>query len=166
MKLRGSIVLYLLAVTVADAGQFPGQGNPRDFADGHVPGTECAEIFTDHPALTAEEYVIKKRFVADGSYYGNRLFHNRNRMASGNKLHECDGTVVAFNSLPLGTIVRITNPNNGKRALAVIQDRGGPHVTRRPDLSRGTYERLDEGPADGVLKKLIFEVLVPAPVDG
>lgn len=158
-----TLTAAILVATSAAANDRPGKGYDRTFSHGHIAGTKCDFFFTQHPLLTNEVFEVKKSFIADGSYYGNRLFHNRNKMAAGTKLHECDATVVAYNSLPLGTVLRITNPENDRQVLAVVQDRGGPNVSRRPDLARGLFERLkgDGQPADGVLKKLTYEVLVP-----
>ena len=155
--------LALLAVLLTPQGSEAsrGQGYQRDFNQ-HSAGTKCREVFTTHPLLTdVEEWRVTERFVADASYYGNRLFHNRNPKASGNRLHECDATVVAYNSLPLGTVLRATYPVTGKVIYLVVQDRGGPHVSRRPDLARGAFELLADREAEGVLRNVVYEVLVP-----
>jgi len=159
------IVIIATLPTTAGASRENARGFERAFTGAHSVGTMCENLFTDHPALTdTENMVVSSSFVADGSYYGNQLFHNRNEMAAGNRLHECDATVVAYNSLPLGTILRITNRSNDLVTWTVIQDRGGPLVTHRPDLSRGTFESLIEGDVDardvGVHQNLLFEVMV------
>ena len=147
---------------VAKSGLVPGHGYERDFA-GHTKGTKCQKLFASHPYLEAKSFETIKTFTSDGSYYASR-YHNRNPMASGTKYHECDVTVVAFKSLPKGTILRITNPKTGISQLAVVQDRGGAHVTKRPDLSRGLLETLGGGRSAeeiGLLKGLTYEVLKP-----
>ncbi|MBY0537994.1 septal ring lytic transglycosylase RlpA family protein [Patescibacteria group bacterium] len=168
LKSRSNFVTTLVAISLALAASsavakpIPGQGYERDFA-GHKKGSQCQELFASHPYLEAERFETIKTFKADGSYYASR-YHNRNPMASGTLYHECDVTVVAYNSLPKGTVLRITNPKTGISQLAVVQDRGGEHVTRRPDLSRGLLETLGGGrPAEeiGLLKGLTYEVLRP-----
>ena len=116
LKYRSKVVTTLVAISlalaasseVAKSGGIAGQGYERDFA-GHTKGKKCQMLFANHPSLEAERFETIKSFKADGSYYLSR-YHNRNSMASGTKYHECDVTVVAFNSLPKGTILRITNP--------------------------------------------------------
>jgi rare lipoprotein A (peptidoglycan hydrolase) len=171
LKYRSStVVTTLVAISlalaassaVAKSGGIAGQGYERDFA-GHTKGEKCQMLFASHPYLEAERFETVKTFTADGSYYASR-YHNRNPMASGTKYHECDVTVVAYNSLPKGTILRITNPETGISQLAVVQDRGGEHVTKRPDLSRGLLETLGGGRSAeeiGLLKGLTYEVLKP-----
>jgi len=69
-----------------------------------------------------------------------------------------------FTARTQGTILRITNPRMEVQTYAVVQDKGGPVVTRRPDLSRGLLELLGNSePAEniGLLKNLTFEVVVP-----
>lgn len=160
----GVLVAISLALTASSAlaNIYPGEGYKRDFKDGHVRGTKCSEAYTNHPEIDGKDFVAEESFIADGSFYGNQ-FHNRNKMPSGNKLHECDVTVVAYNALPLGTILRATNPANGKSVILVVQDRGGSEVSKRPDLSRGASEALrnDDKPAHGVIKNIVFEVLAP-----
>lgn len=162
------IMQLVMTASSAAANSRPGQGYVRNFEE-HRRGSPCEEIFFDHPLLTAIEpnsLIATDRFISDASYYGNQ-FHNRNDMSSGNKLHECDATVVAFNSLPQGTILRATNPENGQTLLLVIQDTGSEIVSRRPDLARGALEFLGGNrPAEeiGKLEDIIFEVVEPSTV--
>lgn len=154
----GFIASAMLATSVMAR---PGQGYERDFS-GHTRATPCQEFFSDHPYLDGiEEWVVVEQFTADASFFGN-WHHNRNDMASGNRLHECDATVVAYNSLPQGAVLRATYPATGLSVLVVIQDTGGPTVSRRPDLARGAFEMLSGRPAEGVLQEVIYEVLRPA----
>lgn len=140
----------------------PGQGHEHDFNDSHTRGTPCQEFHTTHPQLDdTETWVVTETFVADASFYGNG-FHNRNPMASGLKLHECDATVVAYNSLPLGTVLRATYPATERTLYLVVQDRGGERVSTRPDLARGAFELLGGVEEQGILQRVIYEVLEPA----
>ena len=155
-------IIMLMTASSAVARTYPGEGYARDFNDGHVKGTKCAQIYTSHPEIDGQKLVPEDSFVADASFYGNQ-FHNRNKMSSGNKLHECDSTVVAFNGLPLGTILKATNPETGISIFLVVQDKGGKEVNKRPDLSRGASEALrDDGkPAHDVIQNVTFQVMVP-----
>ncbi len=168
LKPRSKVVTTLIVISLALAASsavakpIPGHGYERDFTE-HKKGTQCQELFFSHPYLDGIKFKTVETFTADGSYYASR-YHNRTPMASGTLYHECDVTIVAYNSLPKGTILRITNPKTGISQLAVVQDRGGDHVTKRPDLSRGLLEALGGGRSAeeiGLLKGLTYEVLKP-----
>lgn len=169
LKDRSTVVTALVAISLVLAAssavaKTSGHGYTRDFS-GHVKGTQCEAVFTNHPLIDGKEFRVASTFTADGSYYASR-YHNRlPEMSAGNLYHECDATIVAYNPLPNGTILRITNPVTGISQIAVVQDKGGPYVDSRPDLSRGLLETLGGGRSAeeiGLLKGLIYEVLVPA----
>ena len=168
LKYRSKVATTLVAISLALAASsavakpIPGHGYEHDFSQ-HIKGTQCHTLFYSHPSLEGKRFETVGTFHADGSYYASR-YHNRNKMASGTFYHECDATVVAYNSLPKGTILRITNPKTGVSVLAVVQDRGGSEVDARPDLSRGLLETLGGGQLAediGLLKNLTYEVLRP-----
>ena len=73
------------------------------------------------------------------SWYGPGL-HGR-RTASGT-VHTGAALTAAHRSLPFGTRVRVTNLNNGRTVVVVVDDRG-PFVRGRViDLSRAAARRL------------------------
>lgn len=73
------------------------------------------------------------------SFYANR-FHGR-RMASGKRFNR-NAAVAASRTLPLGTVARVRNLENGRSALVTIEDRG-PHLRSRViDLSPSTAAQL------------------------
>jgi peptidoglycan lytic transglycosylase len=74
------------------------------------------------------------------SWYGAD-YHNK-PTASGERFDMYKNTL-AHKTLPLGTTVRLTNPKNGARAVAKINDRG-PFISGRDvDLSYGLARKLD-----------------------
>ncbi len=73
------------------------------------------------------------------SWYGP-TFHGR-RTASGERYNMHDFTA-AHRTLPFGTIVKVTNPANGKSALVRITDRGPFHGNRIIDLSYAAAQYL------------------------
>ena len=74
------------------------------------------------------------------SYYG-RYFHGR-KTASGTRFDMYKLTA-AHRKLPLGTKVRVTNLENGKSVIVLINDRG-PYVKgRNIDLSKGAAKKID-----------------------
>lgn len=92
-------------------------------------------------------YVAKPRdgnvkFIQNGvaSWYGPG-FHGK-KTASGERYDQNDLTA-AHRTLPLGTEVTVTNPENGKSVDVEINDRG-PYVGGRAiDLSKAAAKKLD-----------------------
>jgi rare lipoprotein A len=73
------------------------------------------------------------------SYYADR-FHGR-KMANGERFDR-NSNSAAHRSLPLGTVARVTNLENGRSTVVEIDDRG-PYIRGRIiDLSPRTAERL------------------------
>jgi rare lipoprotein A len=73
------------------------------------------------------------------SWYGPGLYGRRT--ASGT-VHTGAALTAAHRSLPFGTRVRVTNLNNGRQVVVVVDDRG-PFVRGRVvDLSRAAARRL------------------------
>ncbi|MBU0517688.1 septal ring lytic transglycosylase RlpA family protein [bacterium] len=82
------------------------------------------------------------RYVESGvaSYYAHK-FHGR-ATASG-EIFDMYGISAAHKSLPLGTIVKVTNLDNGKTVTLPINDRG-PFVKKRIiDLSYGAAQVIN-----------------------
>ena len=78
--------------------------------------------------------------VGTASWYG-KDFHGR-PTASG-EIYDMNGLSAAHKTLPLGTRVRVTNLDNGRRIDVPINDRG-PFVGRRIiDMSYGAARQLD-----------------------
>ncbi len=80
---------------------------------------------------------IKERGVA--SWYGED-FHGL-ATASG-EIYDMHGITAAHRSLPLGTVVKVVNVNNGRQVVAEVNDRGPYKRGRIIDLSFGAAERL------------------------
>lgn len=63
--------------------------------------------------------------------------------ACGEPFDRNDPTIAAHRSLPCGTVLRITNPENGKRIWVTVVDRG-PYIKGRSlDLSWAAAKKLD-----------------------
>jgi rare lipoprotein A len=78
--------------------------------------------------------------VGKASYYTNR-FHGQTT-ANGETCDMKEFTA-AHRTLPFGTIVRVTNLNNGKMVFVKINDRG-PYIKNRIiDLSKAAAKQLD-----------------------
>jgi rare lipoprotein A len=77
--------------------------------------------------------------------------------ASGERF-DPEAMTAAHKTLPFNTMVRVTNPNNGKSVVVRINDRG-PYIDGRClDLSRGSFRQI-ASLETGVLKVVQYEVL-------
>ena len=95
-----------------------------------------------------------KPLVGTASWYGPG-FHGR-KTASGERFDQ-DGMTAAHRNLPLGSLVRVTNLENGRKVTVEINDRG-PYIRGRViDLSRGAARRL--GMVQDGLAEVRVEVL-------
>jgi rare lipoprotein A len=74
------------------------------------------------------------------SFYGKR-FHKR-KTASGEIFNMNDDTA-AHKHLPFGTLLKVTNKNNGYEVIVNVNDRLPKNSTRIIDLSRAAAEQLD-----------------------
>jgi rare lipoprotein A len=82
---------------------------------------------------------IGYREVGIASWYGKE-FHGR-RTANG-EIYDMNGLSAAHRTLPLGTVVNVTNMQNGRSVQLKVNDRG-PFVSGRVlDLSYGAANRL------------------------
>ncbi|HVP19347.1 MAG TPA: septal ring lytic transglycosylase RlpA family protein, partial [Spirochaetia bacterium] len=90
------------------------------------------------------------------SWYGGK-FHGR--MTSSGEVFNTNTLTAAHRTLPFGTVVRVTNLDNGKSVLVKINDRG-PFVDGRViDLSRAAAVQLgmiDSGVARVSLQIVAF----------
>lgn len=105
----------------------------------------CTVIFascTATSSISADQLTKPHQTVQHGraSWYSTKT-NGGTRTASGNKLHN-DAATAAHKTLPFGTVVKITNKNNGKSEVVTITDRG-PYIKGRIiDVTIGTAKRL------------------------
>jgi rare lipoprotein A len=95
---------------------------------------------TDAMAREAEDRSTRARpVVGTASWYGPG-FHGR-KTASGDRFDQ-EALTAAHRNLPLGSVVRVTNLENGRKVTVEINDRG-PYIRGRViDLSRGAAQKL------------------------
>jgi rare lipoprotein A len=74
------------------------------------------------------------------SYYASRFGHRK--MADGRRLNP-DANVAASKTLPLGSVVKVTNLENGRTAMVQIEDRGPVARGRVVDLTPKVAGELD-----------------------
>jgi rare lipoprotein A len=77
--------------------------------------------------------------MVTASWYGAQ--HAGKRMANGSPFNMHDDTV-AHRSLPLGTKLRLTNPENGRSVVVEVTDRGPFVAGRTLDISYGVARKL------------------------
>jgi rare lipoprotein A len=74
------------------------------------------------------------------SWYGPS-FHHRN--AADGSVYDQNGMTAAHKTLPMGTVVRVTNLANGEQVMVRITDRGPFVGGRILDLSEGAAKKID-----------------------
>ena len=84
--------------------------------------------------------VIGQREIGSAAWYGGR--HLGQRTASGERLDAVHATA-AHRSLPLHSLVRVTNLSNGRSVIATINDRGPVRRSLLIDVSPSAAEELD-----------------------
>jgi len=98
----------------------------------------CSSTASVDNAKTSS-YARSHELVGQASWYGSK-YHGK-RTASGER-YNMRAYTAAHKTLPFGTIVRVTNTNNGKSVDVKINDRG-PFVKGRViDLSRKSFEQI------------------------
>src|ERR1700761_9281109 len=96
------------------------------------------------------------------SFYSSH-FTNR-KMADGNRMNP-NANIAASKNLPLGSVAKVTNLDNGKSAMVKIEDRG-PYVNGRVvDLAPKVADQL-ELKEKGVAPVEIKPITVPQPDGG
>lgn len=118
---------------------------------------QSAEGVAQPVASTTVERPVGEPQVGTASYYSNR-FTGR-RMANGDRFDPASDTV-AHRTLPFGTVVRVTNLNNGLSTTGTVQDRGpwtrgrivdlSPRIARHLDMIRSGVARVQVVPVEPV----------------
>ena len=93
------------------------------------------------------------------SFYGKK-FHKR-KTASG-EIFDMKGYTSAHKHLPFGTLIKVTNVENGYEVIVEVNDRLPKHSKRIIDLSRKAAEQLDminDGLTKVKLQALSFDAI-------
>lgn len=148
--LRLGVIGMIASLATASAAQDDVSGAEElDFSEAFAPFDRKPPLYEpgddDHAVdLTQIDPPRGRRVVEDlgtgtASFYGKR-FHGR-RTASG-EAFDMHAHTAAHRTLPFGTLVRVTNPRNGKFVVVRINDRGPFSRGRVIDLSRAAAEEL------------------------
>jgi rare lipoprotein A len=101
-----------------------------------------------------------RRQAGRASVYSSK-FQGR-RMANGRRFNHA-GDAAASKTLPLGTVAKVTNLENGRTAVVTVEDHG-PYVDGRTiDLTKTTSEQIGIGAHEGVAPVVVAPIAVPQP---
>lgn len=110
------------------------------------------DIVVTESNVVVEQETESVRLYAENvksSFYG-KDFHGK-RTASG-KIFDKNTLTCAHNKLPFGTILKVTNQENGKTVLVEVTDRGGfTKMKREIDLSEKAFKTIAD-PKKGLIK--------------
>ena len=70
-------------------------------------------------------------------------WYGKGRWTASGQRFDPNGYTVAHKTLPFGTKLQLTNPDNGKSIIATVNDRGPFTRGRGLDVSRGVAHHLD-----------------------
>lgn len=150
MKATQVLVLSLLAASVVVWAQTPA-ATPAAAAAAPAPAVKAAPAA---PAAAAPAAPVAPAATGDvttgkAAWYGKKF--NGRKTASGQRFNAAALTA-ASNTLPFGTLVRVTNVKNKKSVTVRINDRGPKQPDRIIDVTRAAAAKL------GMLKSGLAEV--------
>jgi len=147
-RLRATLVVATLgmaplaastAATPAD-GALPLEASAEIAATAEiVPLVEAPVAAPAAESMPVEAPATTRLGSGTASYYANK-FHGR-RTANGESFDN-GAMTAAHRTLPFGSIVRVTNPANGRSVVVRINDRGPFTRGRMIDVSRAAAEEL------------------------
>ena len=157
-----AMVLTLGACTHKPVGVAVPPAPPPETPEGRPP-IESAQSQPAHETIEVPKGA-KPLLVETGlaSWYG-APYHNRR--GSNGEIYDMHALTAAHRTLPLGSVVRVTNPANGNSVVVRITDRGPFIAGRIIDLSQAAAQQI------GLIKRGTAEVRVevlktPTPLDG
>ncbi|MEP2235187.1 MAG: septal ring lytic transglycosylase RlpA family protein [Alteripontixanthobacter sp.] len=119
------------------AERFAALPDPKLRLEPALGAVDVTEI--DIPIEEESETTARSIGAGMASYYGRR-FHGR-RTANGERF-DMHAMTAAHKTLPFGTLVEVTNPNNGRSVTVRINDRGPFIRGRTIDLSRAAASEI------------------------
>lgn len=116
---------------------------------------EVVETALEQLPQVVETVIDEVTFHKEGtaSWYGPG-FHGR--LTANGEIYDQYEYTAAHKKLPFGTILRVTNPRNGRKTLARVNDRGPYIGDRIIDLSETVAQELDVA-----LGKVTIEAFLP-----
>jgi rare lipoprotein A len=140
--------------TASTAKKVPASPRPS------IPEPEHPEKVAEAPLSVPPDTIAIVTETGLASWYG-APYHNRR--SSNGEIYNMHAMTAAHRTLPLGSIVRVTNTKSGKSALLKITDRG-PFVDGRIiDVSYAAAKELDIW-QPGVARVKLEVLLTPVPI--
>lgn len=99
--------------------------------------------------------LIEKSKGINKKYHVNATWYRAGRKTANGEKFDPHGMTAAHKKLPFNTMVRVTNPENGKSILVRINDRGPFTKGRDLDLAMGAAKAIDMKGTS----KLIMEIM-------
>lgn len=128
--MTGSKLLFACIVTIALTGCSSAVRFSSEVNEGGSTG-DASYVNSYRPLLTIEGMA---------SYYSYEF--NGEKTASGEIFNKNDLTA-AHRQFPFGTVLRVTNLQNGKTVIVTVNDRGPERQDRILDLSEAAAQRID-----------------------
>jgi len=167
LGLCGALVIFSGCSTRGERAYSSGYNTPTYSADTAQHSTQMDKATYTHP--TMRPYVIRgvryyptvvsvgDSFKGNASWYGPD-FHGK--LTSNGETYNMYAMTAAHKTLPMNTIVKVTNLNNGRTTVVRINDRGPFVATRIIDLSKKAAQEIDmvkTGTAPVTLEVLGFQ---------
>src|SRR5262244_2941901 len=126
-----------------------------------LPEPEPPEKVAEAPLSVPPDTIPIRTETGMASWYG-APYHNRR--GSNGEIYNMHAMTAAHRTLPLGSIVRVTNPKTGHSAIVRITDRGPFIEGRILDLSLAAAKAVDVY-LPGVAKVRLEVLQVPTPIE-
>ena len=116
--------------------------------------TICS-ILTGCVTTDSNASLIEESKGINKKYHVNATWYRAGRKTANGEKFDPHGMTAAHKKLPFNTMVRVTNPENGKSILVRINDRGPFTKGRDLDLAMGAAKAIDMKGTS----KLIMEIM-------
>ena len=143
---KTGLSIFLIIVIFASCSSSPRYGRSAPAKYKKVTSTASKKskpkskaIFID-PKTVNTNVKHKKRMVGISSFYAED-FHGK--LTANGEIYDMYGLTAAHKTLPLNTVARVTNLENGKSLILRINDRGPYIQGRMLDCSYGAAKKLD-----------------------
>jgi rare lipoprotein A len=141
------------------AGKVPDDGNPQEAPGAALEAQRLDRLPAVTPASRAHIDHSGRKQAGRASFYARRFVHRK--MADGRRMNP-NADVAASKTLPLGSVAKVTNLENGRTVTVQIEDRG-PYVGGRVvDLSPTVAAKLALG-VQGVTQVEVKPITLPEP---
>ena len=139
MKIKNYFKKIILILIIAGCSSAPKFTKENDEIPTNEGATKVSKDSNDEKITYGNLPAIQTE-IGTASYYAHK-FHGR--LTANGEVYDMYGLSAAHPTLPLNTIIRVTNLSNDKSVVIKVNDRMPQHPSRIIDLSLGTAEKLD-----------------------